>query len=156
MLLYLMRHGHAEEHHPDGDAGRRLTSYGEQGVRRAAERLRDMGISFDRIIASPYARAMRTATITAGVIGYEGKILQDERLIPSGRFAGISDLAREHSDVESLLLTGHQPLIGEAAAMLTAEGRLRLAVTPGTVIVVEIAGFRPHAHGALLSMYGGE
>src|SRR5690606_12506415 len=73
MLLYLMRHGHAEEHHPDGDAGRRLTSYGEQGVRRAAERLRGMGISFDRIIASPYARAMRTATITAGVIGYEGK-----------------------------------------------------------------------------------
>lgn len=152
MLLYLMRHGHAEDYHPEGDAERRLTSQGEQTVQRATEELLRQEIKVDRIITSPYRRAAETAAIVAQGINYRGEVYSDERLIPSGRFEEVSDLIREHSEVESLLLAGHQPLIGETAAWLTAQGHLRLAVPPGTIIIVEIEGFRPYAHGVLLGM----
>lgn len=152
MILYLMRHGHAENQHPDGDAGRQLTPEGKQTVQRGAEALRGRGVTFDQITASPYRRAAETAAIVANATGYGGEITCDHRLVPSGRFEEVSDLIREHSGAETLLLAGHQPLIGETAAWLTAQGNLHLAVPPGTIIIVEITGFRPHAHGVLLGV----
>jgi len=80
---FVMRHGYAQSNvtHTwdfEGDPSNHLTEEGRLGVQASAEKFK--GTKIDIIIRSPLLRAKETAEITAGVIGYEGEILVDDRL----------------------------------------------------------------------------
>src|SRR5271167_666731 len=58
MMLYIMRHGLAEEPTPKGDdAARKLTPKGADKIRKAAAGMRATGLAFNLILTSPAARA---------------------------------------------------------------------------------------------------
>lgn len=62
MDLYLMRHGIAEEWDPARpDAQRALTEEGVAKLERAVLGMRALGIQFDRVLTSPWRRAVETA-----------------------------------------------------------------------------------------------
>src|SRR5258707_915605 len=67
MLLYLVRHGKAEE--GTDDAARRLTRQGSDIGERVAQRLATAGIEVERIEHSGLARAAETADILAKALG---------------------------------------------------------------------------------------
>ena len=68
MMLYVLRHGVAEEVGPEGtDGSRRLTPGGRRKLRAAAAGMRAFGLTFDAILTSPLARAAETAAI----VGHE-------------------------------------------------------------------------------------
>src|SRR5207244_10803564 len=70
MMLYVLRHGVAEEVGPEGtDGSRRLTPGGRRELRAAAAGMRAFGLTFDAILTSPLARAAETAAIVAEAQG---------------------------------------------------------------------------------------
>ncbi len=151
MVLYLIRHGIAEESSLTGsDADRQLTQRGTLRTAMVAKGLRKLDITFDRIISSPYVRARQTAEILGRINNYKEDILFDKRLLPHGQFEEVSDLIAENSDAGSLLLVGHEPSMGLIISGLCAHGHLLLEVKKAATTAVQINRFRPHAAGNLM------
>ena len=112
--LYVIRHGLAEDARAGlADVDRQLTSRGERKLRRAVKGLGKLDLGIARVLASPWARAWRTA----------------ELLEPLARAAPVaSDLLCRSPGPELLAalaehdlptaVVGHQPWLGELVAWL--------------------------------------
>ena len=71
MKLSLLRHGIAVEPGTPGyedDSARPLTAKGERRMRRIAEGMATLGLSYDLLLSSPYLRARQTAEFVAQVL----------------------------------------------------------------------------------------
>lgn len=152
MILYLIRHGIAEDGIPSGgsDADRALTQKGTLRTAVVAKALKKLDIVFDRIISSPYVRARQTAEIIVRITDYSDEISFDKRLIPFATFEEMSDLIAENNDVESLLLAGHEPSMGECISGITSGGQLGIDVKKASVTAIQIDRFKPRVAGTLL------
>lgn len=119
-LLYLMRHGAAEDTAPTGrDADRRLTFAGRVTVERVALALRGSGErSIGQVIASPFVRAQETAEIMRAILCPHVDIDTDEDLTPDGSAYDLA--ARLCSARLDTLLVGHQPNIEMVARAIIA------------------------------------
>ncbi len=151
MLLYLMRHGVAEDASPTGrDADRPLSREGTLRTAMVAKGFARLAPEFDRVITSPYARARATAEIVARICNHAADPLHDERMVPHARFDDFSDLLREHDDVETLVVVGHEPSMSGFISALCAGGALDIDVRKASVTAVQLTRFRPHPAGTLL------
>jgi phosphohistidine phosphatase len=130
-LIYLLRHGDAEEGMGD-DASRRLTLKGERQARAAGEALAALGIEPDACLTSPKVRSADTAKLACETLGLEPEVADELR---GGPFDS-TDLAAGRGDV---LLVGHEPDFSSEVARLTgAHVKLRkggLAVVDGGTLV---------------------
>lgn len=150
MLLYLMRHGIAEDRPLlESDADRKLTEKGTLRTAMVAKAMKQIGPALDRIISSPYVRAVETAEVMARILGYENDILTDQRLTPGGNYRGLSDLLAENDDAERILITGHEPSMSDFISGLCADGNLTIDVKKASITAVEIFRLRPRASGVL-------
>jgi phosphohistidine phosphatase len=77
MHLLVMRHGKAEDSHPQGDAARRLVEAGREQARRAARVLAHAQQLPDIVLTSPYERALRTAEEFCSTAGLAAPLVQD-------------------------------------------------------------------------------
>lgn len=150
MTLYLMRHGIAEDALLlQSDADRKLTEKGTLRTAMVAKAMKAFAPSIDRIISSPYIRAMETAEIIARILGLEPNILSDRRLTPGGSYQGFSELLKENDDAENILITGHEPSMGDFISGICADGKLMIDVKKASITAIEIYRLRPHAVGVL-------
>lgn len=126
-MIYLLRHGEAEQGNGD-DAGRRLTANGEEQARAAGRALATLKIELDACLTSPKVRAAETARLVCEPLGVEPEVDNELR---GGGFDAPS-LAAGRGDV---LLVGHEPDFSNEVARLTgAKVKLRkggLAVVDG-------------------------
>lgn len=126
MNLYLMRHGLAVERGTrgyDSDHERPLTSKGERKVRRVAEALVKMEVSFDAIFSSPLLRSRQTADLLSNEMNSQGDVQLTEHLSPSGSTkALVALLQRLSGSPQDILLVGHEPDLGQLAAWLLTGG----------------------------------
>jgi phosphohistidine phosphatase SixA len=77
-MLYLLRHGEAED--PDGDdAARRLTAKGQRQGRAAGRALARLGAKIDACLTSPRLRAAETARLASGPLGLEPETASELR-----------------------------------------------------------------------------
>lgn len=121
MNLFLLRHGKAADRAPDstgGDAGRPLTPAGVRKTKRVARGMRRLGLGFDVILASPYARSRRTAEIVAEEFGIAGKLRFTDNLVPDADPARLTDEVKALPAAEGVLLVGHEPFLGELVSVL--------------------------------------
>jgi phosphohistidine phosphatase len=127
MELILWRHADAEDAGPAGDAARRLTRRGRRQAHRMAEWLRPRLEGDWRIVASPAARAKETAD--ALELPYEVR----EPISTSATAAGV---LREAGWPEgrNTLVVGHQPTLGEVAALLLGGEAGEVAVRKGAIL----------------------
>jgi phosphohistidine phosphatase len=133
VVIYLLRHGDAEEGMGD-DSARRLTAKGERQARAAGEALEVLGIKPDACLASPKVRAADTAQLACEALDLVPEITEDLRGGPfdsTGLTAG-----RGH-----VLLVGHEPDFSTEVARLTgAHVKLRkgglAAVDGGTLVAL--------------------
>jgi phosphohistidine phosphatase len=116
-LIYLLRHGDAEEGTGD-DAARRLTPKGERQARSAGKALAAMGAEIDACLTSPKVRAADTARLACEALSLEPEVANELR---GGPFDSLS-LAAGRGDV---LLVGHEPDFSSEVARLTG-GRVKL------------------------------
>ena len=84
MVFYLVRHGQTDWNRERRLQGRTDIPLNETGIRQISEladRLVQEGIVFDRMIASPLARARQSAEIIAGKTGFRDPIILDENFM---------------------------------------------------------------------------
>src|SRR5580698_9467606 len=108
MLLFIMRHGLAEEPTPKGDdSARKLTPRGSARISKAAAGLRAAGFAFNLILTSPIARAMETADLVARELGGPRPKAITELSTPAAP-AGLLDALTKLKLPESVLIVGHE------------------------------------------------
>ena len=117
MDLILWRHAEAFELAPDKlshqhDLDRALTAKGERQAHRMAEWLNQRLAHSTRILVSPARRAQQTAK----ALDRSFKTMQ--ALAPTGSVESLIQLARWPEGSEPVLIIGHQPTLGLAAAQL--------------------------------------
>lgn len=142
MIVYLIRHGIAEDIGPDGsDRSRRLTDRGRTRMTVAAAGLRTLGIAPDVVLASPYPRAMETAEIVVAALGAPAPQPLDA-LTPEVPAAETLKAVARYARHEQVMLVGHLPNLAEVGSMLltgSPHGAI-LEVKKGTCIAVEMVG----------------
>ena len=136
MQLYVIRHGIAGERAPDSDdTARALTDEGHKKVKRVVKGLREVGIKFERILASPWVRAAETADLLAPLC--EAPPLHTELLCQSPRAALLEMIAKHGTDTA---IVGHEPWLGELVAWLAfgdTRHREALALKKGGFVWLE-------------------
>ncbi|MCI0748475.1 MAG: phosphohistidine phosphatase SixA [Verrucomicrobia subdivision 3 bacterium] len=130
MEIYLLRHGIAAERgsHTGPDEERALTAEGVRKVRRVAQAMRVMRLSFDSVFSSPLVRALETAELVAKSLRLKKRLRVTEHLVP-GTPTGtqIAWLRSLRPAPGSVLLVGHEPNFSELASRLLT-GQERLAI----------------------------
>jgi phosphohistidine phosphatase len=130
-VIYLLRHGDAEEGDGD-DAARRLTEKGERQASAAGRALAALEAKLDACLASPKVRAAETARLACEPLGLE---LESAEELRGGAFDALA-LATGRGEV---LLVGHEPDLSTEVARLTgAKAKLRkggLAIVDGSTLV---------------------
>lgn len=116
-MLYLVRHGSAEDVGAGSDAERHLTPEGVRRTREVARALRTIMGEVDRIVSSPLVRARQTADIIAQQLGFEGGIEKSASLAPSAEASACLGALRCSAD-ENIVLMGHMPHLAELASWL--------------------------------------
>ncbi|OIO39074.1 MAG: phosphohistidine phosphatase SixA [Candidatus Omnitrophica bacterium CG1_02_49_16] len=154
MELYFLRHALAVEPGTvslSQDSERPLALAGIEKMKKTAEGLRRMAFSLDRIVSSPYVRALETAQIVAEGLGFKGKVEFSEALTPNAEFKLFFKLLKGFGADEKVLLVGHRPSIGEFVSMLTV-GKVSSTIDfkPGGLCRVKMpVGIAPGALGQL-------
>jgi phosphohistidine phosphatase len=130
-VIYLLRHGDAEDGNGD-DTARRLTAKGERQSEVAGRALAVLGTEIDACLTSPKVRAAETARLACQALGLEPEVAQELR---GGPFDS-PGLSAGHGNV---LLAGHEPDFSSEVARLTgAKVKLRkggLAIVDGGTLV---------------------
>jgi len=130
-MIFLLRHGDAEDGSGDDDA-RRLTPKGERQARAAGLALAARGAGIDACLASPKLRAAQTAGLACEALGIEPETAAELR---GGRFDATA-LAAGRGEA---LLVGHEPDLSTELARLTgARAKMRkggLAIVDGSTLL---------------------
>jgi phosphohistidine phosphatase len=135
-LIWLLRHGDAEDNATD-DAARRLTAKGKRQAEVAGRALAALGTKLDVCLTSPKVRAHDTARIACEPLGLA---VTETEALGGGDFDPL-ELAEGRGDV---LLVGHEPDFSRAVEAVTGG---RVAIRKGGLVAIEgetmIALLRP-------------
>lgn len=119
MEVYLIRHGIAAQRGTYAkDAERPLTKKGISKTTKVAEKLLDIGITFEHILSSPLVRAYQTAEILKNVGLGKQIMLHDPLAIGGDIQLWLEWLANNYDEEIKLALVGHQPDLAHWAEML--------------------------------------
>jgi phosphohistidine phosphatase len=150
MELYLLRHGIAEDRDGGGpDADRRLTEEGRDKLRRILERAHAAGVQPSLILSSPLRRALETAEIAAHALGYEGKIVRTDALMPDSSPQKLWQAIRERRDESAVLLAGHEPLFSATVAHLLGSTQQMIHFRKGALVRIDADAFTAAPRGIL-------
>ncbi len=129
MDIILWRHADAE----DGadDMARRLTAKGEAQAAAMAKWLRRHLPAEYVLLASPARRAQQTAAALHAAIHSE------PHLAPGASAHALVESARKHREKGLVILVGHQPDLGRAAAQLVAHAHADWWIEKGAVWWIE-------------------
>jgi phosphohistidine phosphatase len=155
MEIYLLRHGVATERgeHGGPDEERALTAEGRRKVRRVAEAMRAMELSFDVILSSPLVRALQTAELVAESLRLKRRLQVTEHLEPGASIAKLfSQMQNLQPAPGRVLLVGHEPdMSGLASRLLT--GRDDLAMNFKKAGLCKITASRPGSGRAMFEWF---
>ncbi len=141
MILYVLRHGIAEDAAPGGDdRARRLTSRGCTKLRASAAGMRAIGVEIDVLLTSPLVRAAETAAVVAEVYGGELAPRELPALAPGVAPVETVRALRPFARHGHVMVVGHEPGLGQTVALLltgSAEG-LALDLKKGGLVALEV------------------
>jgi phosphohistidine phosphatase len=142
VIVWLLRHGDAEDSAEDDDA-RRLTEKGVRQAEAAGGALAALEVSIDACLTSPKVRARDMARIACSQLGVE---VEEAEELRGGDFDPV-ELATGRGDV---LLVGHEPDFSRA---IQASTGARVQLKKGAMAAIEdgtlIALLQPAQLGAI-------
>ena len=109
--LYLLRHAHAVDANSKiRDFERYLTEKGEDCAKLMGTRLKKLKLKPDLILSSPASRAIDTAIVIAGQIGYPlDKIAYDKQIYEAGTETLLKLIHGLDNANSTVLMCGHNP-----------------------------------------------
>lgn len=134
-MIYLLRHGDAEDDQGGGDAARELTEKGRSQAGAAGRAMHRLGFEIDACLASPMVRARDTALLACRHLGLEPEI---SPAIAGGYFDTLELVAGRGN----VMLVGHEPDMSSEVARLTGA---RVKMKKGGLAVLD-----PHTLRILL------
>jgi phosphohistidine phosphatase len=148
MHLYVVRHGIAEDSNEAGDSARALTPEGKKKLKKSIRGLRELGVNFDRVLTSPWKRALETAALLAPLCDDTPHVT--ELLAQTPRAELLALIAERGQDTA---VVGREPWLSELVAWLAfGEQRYRDGITLKKGGVVHLSGdaiphgMKLHAH----------
>ncbi len=143
MELYILRHAIAEDRanwEEAADHERPLTRDGEAKMRRIAQGMKALDLSFQIILSSPFCRAKQTAEIVGDIFEARELITLTPALAagePSHKI--VSQIEKDYPAVESILLVGHEPdLSGLVSLLVSGDGELAITLKKGGLCKLKI------------------
>jgi phosphohistidine phosphatase len=83
--------------------------------------MKELGLSFDLILSSPFRRAKQTAEIITRSLKLRKKLALSDDLTPGGSPRLLIQLLNQfRPEPENVLLVGHEPYLGKLIALLAA------------------------------------
>jgi len=125
MELILWRHAEAEDSSPD--IARVLTAKGQLQAKKMAAFLQQHLPTETRILVSPATRTRQT------VSALTDKFTIVNSLAPNASGHAILQAARWPQNSEPVLIVGHQPTLGAAAALLLGSAESSLSIKKGAL-----------------------
>jgi phosphohistidine phosphatase len=120
MHLFVIRHAIAEDADPgDDDAARELTVDGVRKFKRSVQGLRELKWTFDRVLTSPWKRALQTAEMLKPI--EDGETISTELLCDKPRpelFALIAEMSGTQEEGHATAVVGHEPWLSELVGWL--------------------------------------
>lgn len=156
MILYILRHGVAEDGPPagGGDGARRLTPRGRDRVRLAAAGMRALGLKFDAILTSPMARAAETAELVAAA--YSNAQPPETLAALSAGVAASETVAalKPYERHGQVMIVGHEPGLSSIASLLLtgSANSLALDLKKCGLVALELPNGVGRAHAQLCWM----
>jgi phosphohistidine phosphatase len=126
-MIWLLRHGDAEDGEGKPDAERNLTEKGEAQSVAAGKALKALGVKLDVCLTSPKVRARRTAELACDSLDCE--VEEDDRLA-GGDFDPL-EVAAGRGEV---MLVGHEPDFSSAVALVTGS---RVKLKKGGIAAID-------------------
>lgn len=129
--LTLLRHARPESDSPTGrDFDRPLNERGRADAARMGREMRDAGLAFDLVVASPAKRVAETIAAIDGSPPTWDKAIYNAT---AGELLGI--IQEVAVDVQSLMLVGHNPGFEELASLLAGKP---IAMSAGALVEIEL------------------
>jgi len=143
MNVYLLRHGIAADRDAEkfpNDDERPLTEEGVKKMREAADAIAVLVGRPDLILTSPLVRTTQTADIAAKALDCEERVEGSDALKPGATVKGVREvLAAQAGDgIESILLVGHEPDMGEIASGLIGARRSVVEFKKGSLCAIRL------------------
>ncbi|TNH03852.1 phosphohistidine phosphatase SixA [Testudinibacter sp. TR-2022] len=142
MRIFIMRHGEAETM-AKIDADRNLTAHGIQQAKEQGEWLTEAANHIDRVIVSPYNRALQTYEHLAAstATNMPSEIETWEAVTPYGNSTMavdyLSNLCRD--GVKNVLIVSHLPFVEDLVTAL-CESPQQVGFSTGTIAEIEWQG----------------
>jgi phosphohistidine phosphatase len=157
MRLSLLRHGIAVDPGSPGyedDSARPLTAKGERRMRRNAEGMLALGLSYDLILSSPYLRARQTADLVGQVLTTSEAVQLSDTLTPEGNPRQLIEaLHTEDRERQDILLVGHEPYLSRLiSTLLTGNPNLPVVMKKGGLCMLDVETLRFGRCASLLSL----
>ena len=146
-VIDLLRHGHAEPNHPDGDEARPVSPRGREALATLGDALRRERWAPTVVLVSPLRRAGETARLVLERAGVSREPAVIEELMPDRNPEDAARVALEHAvDGAHVLLVGHQPQMGLLARVLSGT---ETAPGPGDLARIEFRDGNAAGRGRL-------
>jgi phosphohistidine phosphatase len=126
-VIWLLRHGDAEDGEGKPDAERDLTEKGEGQSVAAGKALKALGVELDVCLTSPKVRARRTAELACEELGVT---VEDDDRLSGGDFDPL-EVAAGRGEV---MLVGHEPDFSQAVALATGS---RVKMKKGGIAAID-------------------
>ncbi len=133
MILYVLRHGIAEDWNPEGDSERSLTDEGREKLALILATAKRAGVKPDLITTSPYLRAEQTAELAAKALGYADEPEGDGVLMPFSDVLETWADIRGMRELDSVMLVGHNPHLSELVTAIVGAGAGRVTMKKGAL-----------------------
>lgn len=138
MHLILLRHGKAEEIHPEGDFSRALVEKGRKQARRAAKLLKAADMLPDIVLTSPLVRARQTAEEFCNTAGIPGATIQGWLACGLAPETAMTELAAFH-DFKSVAIVGHEPDFSEFIQWILGSSGGSIEVKKGAIVSLRVS-----------------
>jgi phosphohistidine phosphatase len=142
MIVYFLRHANAgvKRLNPVQDEKRPLDKEGIEQCRYVGRLLNSLDTHVDLILSSPLKRATQTASMVGNEIAYEQRIELTPALHPAASYEGFRELLHQISELEAVMVVGHNPTMSRFLSLLVTGGLNERAIDmkKGSVARVEM------------------
>lgn len=136
MIIYILRHGEAENKVSGDDVSRRLTLKGREQIKHVCEAAKLLGAKPESFISSPLSRARESGEIAKSILNPMAEVVADNCLEPESEPNEIYMALSKIKATESVLLISHMPLIGNLISEML--GTSRIQIKPGSLASIEV------------------